>query len=65
MHIKPCIINNDEDVCELAYLKRKVTKNPMKSFNKQGSFSTSSLCNKKTKEKGTMKREKLKNRKGK
>jgi hypothetical protein len=51
MHIKPCIISNDEDVCELVYLKRKVTKKPMKIFNQQWSFSTSSLCNKKTIEK--------------
>lgn len=72
IHIKPCIISNDEDVCELAYLKRTVTKISMKIFNQQWSFSTSSLHNKKelkkTKEKGTMKREKnkkIKNKKGK
>jgi hypothetical protein len=56
MHIKPRIISNDEDVCELVYLKRKVTNNPMKSFNQQWSFSTSSLRNKKIIEKNRRER---------
>jgi len=54
--MKPCIISNDEDVCELAYLKRKVTKISMKIFNQQWSFSTSSLHNKKTIEKNKRER---------